>query len=286
MKSAQTVAAEMLRWDQVEAYLKDDDRALISIGALEQHGPHLAMGTDTITASCVALDAGRQCGVLVYPPLAYGWSDGHMAFPGSITLRPETIEHFIEDWVESLTVHGFRRFLIVNGHRRTNMPPLQIAASRLMRSGQRLVAVADLGYVALETSLKLASSELGGLGHADELETSHMLYLRPEAVDMSLAETRNRPSGKLLKQFMPSDPREEGRSRYFLPPYPSTFRDATGGTGLGGDARPSNAAKGEQLHQSMVEGVCDILKELKALKLPESNSVASRLGLRNQERRQ
>jgi creatinine amidohydrolase len=247
--------------------LKKDDRAVLAIGALEQHGPHLAMGTDTITASAVASDACHRTGVLVYPPLSYGWSDAHMGFPGTVSLRPETIQAFIEDWVESLTAHGFRRFLVLNGHRRTNLPPLQIAASRLSLSAQRIVAVADLGYVALEKSLEIATSHLGGLGHADELETSHMMYLRPEAVEMKFAETRIRHSKGLLRQFLPSDPREEGRSRYYLPPTPETFRKATGGTGLGGDARPSTKDKGQILHEAMVAGVCEILGELKALEL-------------------
>jgi creatinine amidohydrolase len=263
-----SVAAEALRWEEVKEYLAGDDRAVLAIGALEQHGPHLAMGTDTITAGAVALDAGTQSGVIVYPAIPYGWSDGHMAFAGTVTLRPETVEHLIEDWVESLSVHGFRRFLIVNGHRRSNLPPLQIAATRASRRGGRLVAIADLGYVALPESLELATSELGGLGHADELETSHMLHLRPDCVDMSLADTRLRHSGPILRQFMPSDPREEGRSRYFLPPHPQSFRTATGGTGLGGDAKPSSAEKGIKLHNAMVAGVCKILEELKSLPLP------------------
>jgi creatinine amidohydrolase len=272
MAKLTSFSAEMLRWDQVETYLESNDSAVIAIGALEQHGPHLATGTDTITANGVAQDAATRAGVLVYPPIPYGWSDGHMAFPGTVTMRPETVESVIEDWVESLTIHGFRRFLIVNGHRRTNLPPLQIAASRMTKKGGRLVAVADLGYVALPESLELSASDLGGLGHADELETSHMLHLRPETVDMSLAETRNRPSGSLLRQFMPSDPREEGRSRYFLPPHPYAFKKATGGTGLGGDAKPSSAEKGARLHEAMVSGVCAIIEDLKNLPLPGVSS--------------
>jgi creatinine amidohydrolase len=257
-----------MKWTDIERYLQHDDRAVMAIGAFEQHALHLGMATDLVTASAVARDAGEKAGVLVYPPLPYGWSDGHMAFPGTISFRPETIVAAIEDWVNSLTIHGFRRFLIVNGHRRTNMPPLQIAASKLSQSGERLVAVADLGYVALEESVAIATSGHGGLGHADELETSHMLYLSPESVDMSKAETRIRTSGRFLRQMQPSDPREEGRSRYYLPPQPMSFRRATGGTGLGGDAVPSTREKGERLHAAMVANLCEILDELKAMPLP------------------
>lgn len=271
-----TVTVEALKWSDIQRYLETDDRVLLPIGAVEQHGPHLALGTDTLTAAAVARDAGETARVLVYPPIWYGWSDGHLAFPGTVSLRPETLTAIVEDFVESLSLHGFRRFVLVNGHRRSNLPPLQIAASRLMLPGGRIVAVTDVGYLALEKSLQLRESSLGGLGHADELETSHMLHLHPEWVDMSRADVRIREHGGLLRQFMPSDPGQEGRSRYHLPSHPASFRAATGGTGLGGDARPSSAEKGRALHDALVDGLVTVLGELKSLPLPPSGPTLPR----------
>ena len=96
------VRVDQLTWPDVEKYLQQDDRAIITIGAVEQHGPHLAMGTDSITAEAVAFDAAKEAGVLVYPPIWYGWSEIHMDFEGTISLSAKTMQLVIEDLIKSL----------------------------------------------------------------------------------------------------------------------------------------------------------------------------------------
>ena len=104
------VRAERLRWTDIQSYLEHDDRVLIAIGAVEQHGAHLAMGTDTMIADTVAHETAKRAGVIIYPPVWYGWSDAHMAFAGTVTLRASTMQAIMVDVVESLTTAGFRRF--------------------------------------------------------------------------------------------------------------------------------------------------------------------------------
>ena len=101
---------------EVGEYLRDHEGIIIPIGSVEQHGPNGLIGTDHLTSECVARGVGDRIGVLVAPTLAYGMSQHHLAFTGSATLRPSTLMLVVRDVVESLAVHGFRRFFFINGH--------------------------------------------------------------------------------------------------------------------------------------------------------------------------
>jgi creatinine amidohydrolase len=109
------VQARDLNWMQVEEYLARDDRVVLPIGSTEQHG-YLSLETDNILAERVSAEAAESLGVLVLPALAYGLTPGFAAFPGSPTLRFETLVAVLRDLLDSLLTQGFRRFLVVNGH--------------------------------------------------------------------------------------------------------------------------------------------------------------------------
>lgn len=104
-----------MNWMQVEAYLQHDDRAVLPIGSVEQHG-YLSLATDAILAERVALDAAEPLGIPVFPVLAYGVAPYFRHFPGSISLRVTTHLAVITDILDSMAAGGFRRILIVNGH--------------------------------------------------------------------------------------------------------------------------------------------------------------------------
>ncbi len=102
-------------WMQIEARLKTDDRAVLPIGCTEQHA-YLSLATDAILAERVAQEAAEPLGVPVFPVMAYGITPNFMAYPGTVSLRVETLCAFVRDALDSLHAHGFRRVLIVNGH--------------------------------------------------------------------------------------------------------------------------------------------------------------------------
>jgi creatinine amidohydrolase len=103
-------------WQEVEDYLRTQNGVIVPIGSVEQHGPNGLIGTDHLCAEVVAKGVGDQIGCAVAPTLAYGMSQHHLGFTGSATLRPSTLMLVVRDVVQSLAVHGFRRFFFINGH--------------------------------------------------------------------------------------------------------------------------------------------------------------------------
>ncbi|HSU07149.1 MAG TPA: creatininase family protein [Acetobacteraceae bacterium] len=104
-----------MNWSQVEAYLRNDDRAVIPLGSTEQHA-HLSLSVDSILSERVAVEAAEPLDVPVFPGLPYGITPHFGAFPGTVSLRIATYLAVIADVLDSLARHGFRRILLVNGH--------------------------------------------------------------------------------------------------------------------------------------------------------------------------
>src|SRR5918911_1845261 len=100
---------------QLEAYLEHDDRIVLPLGSTEQHA-YLSLATDNILAERAAVEAAEPLGVPVLPVLPYGLTPAFAAFPGSPSLRVETLLAVVRDLLDSLYGQGFRRFLLVNGH--------------------------------------------------------------------------------------------------------------------------------------------------------------------------
>ncbi|MBT8404226.1 MAG: creatininase family protein [Gemmatimonadetes bacterium] len=164
------------------------DTVVFACGATEQHGPHLALSMDASHGTALALAVARRIGrALVAPTIRVGCSEHHMAFAGTLTLRPETFLSVVEDYVDSLARHGFRRVVIVPTHG-GNFAPLSDGLERLRTvAGERarVEAFVDLAAV-MEVWTAVAEAEAGrgaGVGgHADVAEGSILLALHPEAV--------------------------------------------------------------------------------------------------------
>ncbi|HET7226676.1 MAG TPA: creatininase family protein [Candidatus Eisenbacteria bacterium] len=102
-------------WMQIEDYLRKDDRCVLPLGSTEQHA-WLSLATDSILAERVAVDAAEPLGIPVFPVTPYGITPMFRAYPGTVSLRVETFLALVEDVLNAVAGHGFRRILVVNGH--------------------------------------------------------------------------------------------------------------------------------------------------------------------------
>lgn len=155
--------------------------ALVPVGSLEQHGPHLTLDTDMAVAQALAerlhSDLGDQA--VLCPPVTYGLSEHHMGFPGTITLRPGTFLAIFEDLVDSLAIRGLRRILVINGHG-GNIDALRLVSRNARRDHGSLVAA--LMWAVLAGSEIADRAQSSRYGHACEIETSVVMDLAPDRV--------------------------------------------------------------------------------------------------------
>ena len=107
VNSKKLIRLDLNTWPEVEEYLQLCKGIILPIGSTEQHGPTGAIGTDALTAESVALEVSKRTGVLVTPTQSYGMAEHHLAFPGTMSLRPETLLMVIHDLVLSLASNGF-----------------------------------------------------------------------------------------------------------------------------------------------------------------------------------
>jgi creatinine amidohydrolase len=113
--SGEKMRFEELNWFDVEAYLQQDDRLMLVLGSCEQHA-YLSLLSDVNTPLALADAASQQSGVLVGPALNFGSSPYFLAYPGTLSLRINTLMDVLEDLVRSAHRQGFRRILVLNGH--------------------------------------------------------------------------------------------------------------------------------------------------------------------------
>ncbi|MDZ7706631.1 MAG: creatininase family protein [Trueperaceae bacterium] len=107
--------AHDMSWFDVQTYLKQDDRAVVPLGSIEQHA-YLSLGVDNILSQRVAAEAAEPLGVPVFPGLSYGLTPYQVGYPGTVTLRVATYLAILRDLMDGLSRQGFRRILFVNGH--------------------------------------------------------------------------------------------------------------------------------------------------------------------------
>lgn len=109
-----------MSWKDAEQYLKKDDRCILPVGCTEQHA-YLSLLTDSILAEKISVDAAETEGVPVLPVINYGSTPLFMDYPGTVSIRIETLWNVVNDILDSVVHHGFKKILIVNGHG-GNMP--------------------------------------------------------------------------------------------------------------------------------------------------------------------
>jgi creatinine amidohydrolase len=253
---------EELSWSLAQAAIGGGAIAIIPVGSLEQHGRHLAVNTDNVIADALGEEIARRgtsqgLKLLLCPAVHYGYTMHNMDFPGTITLRMETLLELGVDVVSSLVHHGCRKVVLMNTHG-SNWSILDLISRRVMnRHPEVLVAaVSPIKMAAAELEKLREAKELGGMSHGCELETSLMLHLRPELVEMDMAvRDISQPDSKFYWRDILRGSR--GVAMADLTRHASR-------TGLVGDPAVASAEKGRQCFEVIVSTCLEFLTEFAA----------------------
>jgi creatinine amidohydrolase len=245
-----------LTWPEVAAHLRRSTTAILPFGALEQHGPALPLGTDTLGVVAVARAAARETGALVVPVLFPGLSAHHMGFPGTVTLGEETFMRVVMDVAASLAQHGFRRLVLSNGHG-GNEATLGYLAYRITRetpAAAMLFGIAELRKIYL-------TAEIDNLDiHAGIGETSSMLYQQPALVRREAIERpamRLEPWRERLLARVREDP---SLLRYATLGLPPVHECSSNGCITYGDPARASAERGKELFDAFVAALAAFVR--------------------------
>jgi len=242
---------EEMTWPEVGRALEQGrTTVVVAVGAVEQHGPHLPLLVDAARGDRLALEVAKRIrGALVAPTIRVGCSEHHMGFPGTITVRPHTLEAVCVDYAVSLARHGFTRICFVPSHG-GNFQPLAdmlpdlraaVAPSCRVDAYTDLLGFMELWQAAVRRLAPDMIERVGG--HADLAETSEMLCIRPDLVRQDRAE---------VGHVQPFD--EELKDRIFR----EGFRTVTP-NGILGDARGATREIGEACIASAADGIVTAL---------------------------
>ena len=227
-----------LTWRQAEQLLRPETVVVIPIGAeCKEHGPHLRLNNDWLLAEYLKRAIMKSAAVVIAPTVNYHYYPAFVEYPGSTTLRLETARDLLVDICHCLARYGPRKFYALNTGVST-MRPLELTAKILANEG------IDFRYTDIRKLIDPVEAEVkqqkGGT-HADEIETSMMLFIAPGSVDLREAVEDYHPSAK---GGLTRNPKGEG---------------SYSASGIYGDATLATRQKGEIVVRAIVDG---ILKEI------------------------
>ncbi len=217
-----------------------DELVVLPVGAIEQHGPHLPVSTDSAIAAAVCAYASAKANTLLLPTLNYGVSVGHTErWAGTVSLMHETLALSVRELVSWLVTQGWRRVLLVNSHF-GNHASLSIAVDRLRFDYRERLQIGLVDSWRITPEIEAYFTCDGADIHANRAETDLMLYLDPEACDPELAATVDDPDRTGGKVFS-----------YLVP--------ATSTNGVTGRPSEASAERGASLLREMGEALADVL---------------------------
>ena len=252
---------EEFTWPEIREAVAQHRVAVLPVGTIEQHGPHLPLVTDVLTATEMSRKAVERIPgqAVLLPSVYYAFNEHHLDFPGTIAVEGTTFINYISDIGKSLAYHGFRKILLVNGHG-SNVPFLDVAARNITNHSPAICAMVPWWALIPKALLKeLRESEFpGGMAHGCELETSVLLYLCGELVQMDKAE-KDLPAQK--SEFFYWD--LEAPSPVFFQEFFSRYSR----TGTSGDPTKATVEKGRRFVEAVVELMIGVIQDLRARRI-------------------
>jgi creatinine amidohydrolase len=231
MSDHDALALDELSWIDVAAHLARDPRLIVPVGALEQHGPHLPLGSNVLIARRICLDLSQEFGVLRSPTFAFGVNvRTERAYAGTASLGRKTLHRALNELLDAWEGHGVSEFVLITAHRHD---PHLDALATLVTTNAR-VRVVDVWDVPIHDLLEGQD----GAEHAGEAETSVMLHLYPDLVRLDRARDF---------ELSPDEFRRYMRGGLPAPP--------PGGTGTVGRPTLASVEKGERIYRRTIDAI-------------------------------
>jgi creatinine amidohydrolase/Fe(II)-dependent formamide hydrolase-like protein len=246
-----------LTWPEAAERFRQVDVALLPVGSLEQHGPHLPLDTDAFDAELTARRVAAACREprpLVLPLIPYGVSYAHEDFAGTLSVSPETLARAVHEIGLGVAREGITKLVIVNGHG-GNGPALHFAAQMINRDAHIFTCV-DTGETSDADVAEIC--DVKNDAHAGDIETSTSLAARPELVRMDRAEA-------FVPEF--SSSYLDFASRRSVGWYARTARISP--SGVLGDPTRATREKGERIWEVTVRRLVELVESLRRLSLDE-----------------
>lgn len=248
-----------LTWLNVQQMDLRSRIVLLPLGSTEQHGHHLPLFTDTALVEAVASGVHDRLpdDILLLPTLWCGHSTHHMAFPGTVSVTQSVYQALIGDFCDSLVKAGARKIFLLNGHGGNDVPvryALREVKSRHPDVEGLHIVLASYWNIAAKTLREVRESDIGGMGHACEMETSMMLHLQNEHVQMDKA----RRDGPAQHPPYRLTDMQQGTVYYSV----SEFHEISE-TGTVGEPTLASAEKGRRFYEGVVEEVTAFVSDFK-----------------------
>ncbi len=246
-------------WPEISELSGDRVFVVLPVGSTEQHGPHLALDNDHFTAYRLSVEAAKRAWekgfkILVLPPIPYGLSEHWMKNPGTVTLKPHTFISMVEEVVESVWSHGFKKIIVVNGHG-GNTHALNVAANRVvhrLKDPELTILVFDWWrFVGPELKEAVETP----LFHADEGETSVAIALGQRVVREAL-EGKKIPPPPPETKWRTLDPERSSRLRIHQ------FNPNAVVPGAFGRPDKASEEKGKRIIEAFIERFIELLGDL------------------------
>lgn len=226
---------------EFEKKVKENPVVILPLGAIEEHGPHLPLCTDSVQPEYVAQKVAEKTGALIAPPIRYGFCSSTKKFSGTITISFDTLRALVHDILADLVRNGIKNIVVLSGHAgRVHMAALRLAAQKVVEESEANIMVLsdyDIAYDIMEKDETIPQDD----GHSGLIETSRVMAIRGELVkgEGVLGDTRP-PKFMVLR-------------------HPETHFP----TGVMGDPRNASKEKGDDINEFIINELSKMIEEMR-----------------------
>jgi creatinine amidohydrolase len=232
-----------LTMEEFKEKVDENTVVILPIGAVEEHGPHLPLSTDSIQPEFIAQKVAGQVGALIAPPIRYGYCSSTRNFPGTISISFDTLRSLIFDILSELARNGIKNIVVLSGHAgRVHMAALKVAADAVVKKNHVNIMVLsdyDIAYDLIEIDMSIPKDD----GHSGLIETSRIMDIREDLVKGEGVAGKTRPP----KYMVLSDP-----EKYFP-------------TGVMGDPTGASKVKGDQINDYIIKELVKLIKNMRKI---------------------